>query len=145
MVPVSYTFRAMDGPRDWGWIRERLPLKQVEDTKGIVAERDGELVAAVVFDNWTFSSVSVHQVVTTPMVLRHGFFEEVAKYVYDTCEKYQMIGLVPGDKPDIKAFDEKIGFREVARIPNGHAMGVDTIIMTMTAEQCNFYCKEEAA
>lgn len=139
---MKYTLRKML-PLDWPEIRKRVPIKLVEDTQGIVArDESGDLAGAVVFDNFSYSSVQCHQVIVKPLLLRHGFFEEVCRHAYDTCGKHQIIGLVSSDDEKVLKFNKKIGFVETARIPNGHSIGIDTVVMTMTAEQCNFYSRE---
>lgn len=141
---MSYKLAPMEGDRDWSWIRARVPIKQVEDTKGIIAHDGVNICAAVVFDNFTYSSVQVHQVVEKPMAIRH-LFPAVARYVYDTCGLYQMIGLVPAEDESVLKHNLKIGFEEVARIPHGHSIGQDMVVMTMTSIQCRFYEPEKAA
>ena len=51
---------------------------------GIVAvnKATGEQVAACVMDNWTNNSVQCHYIIDTPIVLRHGFLECVANYIF---------------------------------------------------------------
>lgn len=135
-------FREFHGPSDWGWVLLHLPgLKRVEDTGGIMCiDLDtNETVAGVVFDTWTHSSVCVHQIVTNPMVLRHGFFEEVADYVFNVAEREVMVGLVPANNEKALKLNEKIGFKECGRVPDAIMLGLDLIIMQVHKEDCTFW------
>lgn len=138
---MNIMFRALHGPTDWGWIQQYLPLKRVEDTGGIMAidTIENRTVAACVLDTWTDTSVQAHLIMTTPLVVRHGFFHEVTDYVFNVAKRKLMIGLVPENNEAALAVDQKIGFVEVARIPDAVSDGVGMVILTMTPEQCAYY------
>lgn len=138
---MKIEFRPFMGQYDWGWVKLHLELEENRDMSGIMAIdlEKNETVGAVLMENWTPNSVMVHQIITKPMLLRHGFFEEVTKYIYDTCGRKMMIGSVPSDNPKALKLDKKIGFEEFAVIKDGFADGVDIHLLSMTKEQCNFY------
>ena len=142
---MDVEYRNFHGPSDWGVVQKYLPLHRVDDTGGIVAvDTDtNDTVGLVVFDSWTTTSVQVHQIVINPMVLRHGFFEEACDYVFSFAERELMIGLVPSDNEKAWQMNRKIGFEIAATVKDGMAYGVDTVIMTMTKEQCNFWSAPE--
>ena len=139
-------FRAFHGPSDWGWVQQHLPLKRIEDTGGIVAidREKNETVAACVLDTWTENSVQAHLIMTTPMVVRHGFFEEVTDYVFNVAGRGLMIGLVPENNEAALSVDAKIGFRECARVPDAVSEGVGIVILTMTPDDCRYYTPRAA-
>ena len=139
-------FRAFHGPTDWGWVQQHLPLKRVEDTGGIIAidVAENRTVAACILDTWTEASVQAHLIVLEPMVIRHGFFEEVADYVFNVAGRKLMIGIVPANNTRALSVDKKIGFEEVCRIPEGSAAGVDAVVLTMRADQCRYHKPPEA-
>ena len=138
---MNVQLRAFHGPSDWGWVRQHLPLHRVEDTGGIVAvdSDKNETIAVCIMDTWTEASVQVHMVITNPMVIRHRFFQEVADYVYNVAGREVMVALVPADNAAALSVDQKIGFVELARIPHGSKRDVDTVVLTMTKDQCRFY------
>ena len=138
---MNMYLRSFHGPTDWGWVRQHLPLKRVEDTSGIVAvDLDAHAtVAACVFDTWTDNSVQTHLVITNATVIRHGFFEEIADYVYNVTGRKLMIGLVPSNLKKVIEMDKKIGFQELVTIPDAISDGVGVVVLTMTKEQCRFY------
>ena len=134
-------FRALHGPTDWGFVQEHMPLRRCEDTGGIVAiDREAdETVAAVVFEKWTEASVHAHVIVVNPLVQRHGFIEEVMDYVFNVAGRKVIIGTVPADNEAALKLDEHIGFKEVARIPDGAYAGVDMVVLTLRPEHCPYY------
>jgi len=106
-----------------------------------------------VCDTWTENSVVIHQAVLTPMLLRHGWLEEVADYVFNTAKRKLMIGLVPSNNEaalklnDHIGFTETylndhIGFTETYRIKDAIADGIDTVIMELRAEDCTWTPQE---
>lgn len=140
-ILVKIKYRAFKGDVDWGWVKQRLPLKQVEDTCGIMAI-DTEMnttVGACIMDTWTHTAVQVHLMMDSSMLIRHGFFEEIADFVYNHAERDLMIGLVPSDLDDAIALNKHVGFEEVCRIPNAVNFDTDMVVLTMTRDQCKFY------
>lgn len=135
--------------RDWGLAIQKLGIRFVEDTKGIIAvdEREKKVVAGCIMNNWTYSSVQVHFWIDKPMVLRHGFLEEIARYVFDVAHKDLMIGLVPADNEEALKLDKHIGFKETHRIKGGYMYDIDYVIMEARREDVLRWLpvKEEAA
>ena len=133
---MKIEFIPMDVERDYQWLKIALPIPFTEDTKGIVA-MDTEVnrpVAAVLFDMWTHSSVCLHWWIEKPMVLRHGFFEEIADYIFNTCEKTNMVGIMPESYVKPMKLAKHLGFTEQGRIKDGHMLGDDQIIMIVRVE-----------
>lgn len=143
---MNLIFRPFDGPTDWGWVNQQVPILQVEDTSGIVAEdtTTGERVGACVFDNWTPNSVQCHFALTSPMVLRHGFLEVCFDYVFNFGGKRYMYGLVPGDNAKALKLNRRLGFTEEARLPEAFKDGVDYVLMQLRREDCKFLPPMEA-
>ena len=138
---MNVHFRAFHGPSDWGWVLQHLPLKRVEDTGGIVAiDADtNRTVAMCIMDTWSHNAVQVHLILDNPLVLRHGFFEEVADYVYNVAERNVMVGLVPSSNHKALQLDKRIGFTELTRIPNAVMDGEDLVVLHMPKENCKFW------
>ena len=142
------TFRALDLPQDLGLLKEHVQCVWCEDTKGIVAERDGEPVAAYVFDNWSRNSVQCHQWVSDPLVFKAGLHKVAADYIYGACGKGLMVGLVPSDNEKAAKLNEHYGFRLEHVVRDGYDKGLDYLVYTMRAEDCPYWeqaGREEAA
>lgn len=109
------------------------------DATGIVAISEGVAVGLAICENWTATSVSVHLAVFKPMLLRHGFFEEIANFVFGTAGREQMIGFVPSDNVKALKLNENIGFKRIGLIPDGFDSGIDTVIMALKSGDCRFF------
>jgi hypothetical protein len=127
-------------PEYWQWVSERSQASWEPGSKGLVAVRsDGVVGAGVLADSWTFTSCTCHIAVENPMAVRAGFLKEVARYLFDFCDRKIIVGLTPADNERALRFNRKIGWQEVCRIPEGWKPGVDFVVQTMTPEQCRYY------
>lgn len=128
---MKITFHPMKIGRDWANVKKVLPVRLCEDTRGILAldEQSGSIVAAVILDNWTHTAVQMHQWVGHPMVLRHGWLEEIYQFVFQDAGRDIIIGLVPGNNEKALKFNEHLGFKEVYRIKEGFGPDEDYVIM----------------
>lgn len=147
---MNVKFYGFDFERDWRMVADKLGIRWVDDTKGILAVADNGVVAGCIMNNWTWNAVQVHFWIDSPMVLRHGFLEEVSHYVYDVAERGLMIGMVPADNEEALKLDRHIGFTELCRIPGGYMYDIDYVMLTLSKEEAakgKFYIpgKEEAA
>ena len=112
----------------------------VEDTRGITAEHEDEVQAVCILDSWSPNSCMIHIWIANPFVLRHGFAEEVFKYVFDSGREL-IIGNTPSNNPMALKFIKNIGFKEVFRLKDGFDKGVDYVITEMRKSDCR-YLKE---
>ena len=121
------------------WVKSLIKPLFTENTSGIVAVRDdGSPAGAVILDSWTPNSVQGHLGAETPMVWKHGLHKEAFKYVFDTCKRKYFLGLTPSDRVDALRFNKKMGFKQVARIPDGYADGIDYILFQLTRDTCQY-------
>ena len=127
--------------KHWAWVKRHAAPVLCEDTKGIVAVRNGVLVAAVVFDSWSHNSCLSHIVIRDPKVTRR-LIREGFKYVFVTCNRNVMLGLTPGDNEQALKFNKAIGFRVVHRIKDGHRPGVDYVLQEIRKAECRWLPEE---
>ena len=142
------TFRAIDiltSPGDVEWLRNNIKCVLCEDTKGIVAERDGVIVGMMVADSWTENSCQVHQAVADTLAFKHGLHIEFAEYVFGVAGRKMMLGLTPSDNAEAIKLNEHYGFTEFTRVPDAVRDGVDYIVYRMTAADCLYYEEKEHA
>ena len=140
-------FAPMTTQEQWLWFKERTHVILCEDTQGIVAmDQQGDILAILVADSFSPDSCNVHMAVDNPMVIRHGFLNEVARHLFITCGRNHIFGLVPSNNKKALKFDKHIGFEEVARIPDGVGSGTDYVVLRMDKETCPWLDqKKEAA
>ncbi len=132
---------------EWLLVQEHIGIRWCEDTTGIVAvDATGKMAGICVFDTWSRGSVQVHIWITNPFAIKAGFLTEISNYAFGLGGVESLIGLIPADNEKALNFDEKIGFTEVYRVKDGHAPGVDTVVMQMLKEDCRWLTiKEESA
>lgn len=136
-------FRQLDISIDWAWISKHVDCKLCQDTRGIVAERDGEIQGAVVLDSWSWTGCQVHLAAPNPMVWRRGLHKEVFEYVFETCDRLYIMGMTPADNEVAVRFNKHIGFRPVYRVKDGHKVGVDLIVFEMRRRECRFLARNK--
>ena len=129
-------FKAMDSEVEWQWVLDRAHPMQVKDTQGIVAYENttGNIAGVVVMDSWTPSGCQTHFAIDNPICIRRGLFREVAHHIHVVCNRRYAFGLVPANNEAALKFDLKMGFEEVARIPEGYDIGVDYIVVRLAKE-----------
>jgi hypothetical protein len=102
--------------------------------RGVVAYKEGRIVAAVVLDSWSETSCTIHIAVEDPLVFRHGFAEEVFGYVFEFANRRVIIGVTPSNNAKALKFNKHIGFREIYRIRDGYDVGVDYVVQEFRKE-----------
>lgn len=133
---VSYRFRPFNGAPDWQWIRARVSLLRVEDTRGIMAEDStGKLCGAAIFDNFIYSSAQVALVLETPILIRAGFLDLAYSFLFEQCGRRYCYAMVAENNTRSRRLSERVGFEEKMRIPSGYLEGVDLIVYELARER----------
>jgi hypothetical protein len=137
---VNIHYKAFSVREDWVYVSERAMPKLVEDTCGIIAvDLDtGQRVAAAIFDHILEGSAQVHIMIDKPTVLRHGFLEEAADFIFNFMGKEVVFGLTPAGNEKALKFNKRAEFKEVYRVPNGFAVGTDLVMMQLLKEECTY-------
>jgi L-amino acid N-acyltransferase YncA len=130
---------------EFKWFKERTHVLLCEDMQGLVAYRGDTILAACVADTFTVHSCNVHMAIDNPMVLRHGFLEEIAHHLFNVRGCHRIFGLVPDNNEKALKLDKHIGFKEVTRVPDALADGIGYIVMRMDKEECPWLKKEAKA
>lgn len=145
---MSWYFKALDNQGEWLWFQQRTHTIRCEDTQGVVAYNDAGIQAMCVADSFGVDSCNVHFCVANPFAIRAGLFTHFADHIFDVCGKKRMFGLVPENNARALRLDEKIGFREVARVPDAIEDGVGYVVMRLDRDECRWrsaYNRKEAA
>jgi len=143
-------FKPMTEEHEWQWVLKRANPMLVKDTQGIVAYEDttGVIAGVVIMDSWTPSGCQTHFAIDNPICIRRGLFREVAHHIHVVCDRRYIFGLIPANNKKAHAFDLKMGFEEVARIPEGYGIGIDYIVVRLAKEDNRWLpdeFKQEAA
>lgn len=105
--------------------------------------KDGKPVGAVIADTFTPNTATVHIAVIDPMCLRHRLLEEAAEWLFITCGRKRLIGVVKSDNKKAIRLNKHIGYETLYTIPDGFADGVDLVIMSLKREHCKYLPKEQ--
>jgi len=137
---MNIQFRAFV-PADLKTVLEAMPYAMTTATTGIVAYDvdTAETAAICLCEAWTATSLQIHQIILKTMVIRHGWFEEVARYVFTAAGRKIVYGIVPDNNPKALNLNEKLGFTEVVRLEDAYAEGVDYILMELKRENCPYW------
>lgn len=132
-------FYPMTEPAEWNWFTERTKATRSSDTQGIVAyDAMGKILAVTVFDTFTVDSCCVHLAIDNPFVIRSGFLNVLCKHAFWTCNRDRMFASIIDTNHKSLKFVSHAGFREITRIEDGYAKGVDFVIMRMDKEGCRW-------
>ena len=139
-------FKPLDMPREWDYLKEKAHVIACEDSQGLVATDEmGRIHAVAAFDSFTVDACSVHFAISNPLVIRRGFLGEIARHLFIECGRSRIFGLVPSNNSRALKFDKHIGMREVARVPDAVAEGIDYIVMRMDKEECRWINQQREA
>lgn len=138
---MKLTYRLFEGPLDWGFIQEHLDIPRVQDTCGLMCidEETNETVGAIILDNIWNNCCVFSGVITTPMVLKYGFGEECADFVFEGLGREYLYAYVRSDNKKSLRFNKRLGFETQMIMPDAYADGVDYIVQKMHRDDCPFY------
>lgn len=137
-------FKPMEGTYEWEWFKRRTSVLLCEDTVGITAYSDKGVEAICVFDSFSATACNVHFAIENPLVIRAGFFREIADFAYTARGRTRMFGLVPDNNERALRLDKKIGFTEIARIPHAISEDVGYVVMELHRDDCRWRSDYEA-
>lgn len=141
---MNIEIRQFNGPHDWGWVQQQVPLLRVQDTCGIVAvDSDTDTtVGAVIFDNFLYNSAQATIMATTPMLFRHDFLFEAMNFIFEGCEKdYIYCFIAESNRPSMRLC-KHLGFKKQMRIKEGYGKNDDFIVMELDKKNCVDYWKQ---
>ena len=116
------------------WVAKKLFARFNAD-EAIGLERDGELIAGVVYENWNGAAFTVHIVVDGLMT--PAYLAAIFHYPFVHCGAQALIAPVAPSNDESIKFVENLGFREQARLPGCHPDG-SLLLYVMQREECRF-------
>ena len=127
-----------DPARVWAYVRQQLPVPVVGGMKGLGLERDGELIAGVLYEGFNGVNCWMH-VATTPAkkwtleYLRYCFY-----YPFVEVGLQRVSGAVEASNLAARRFDEHLGFKQEAVLHGAASDGGDVILYVMRREDCRY-------
>jgi L-amino acid N-acyltransferase YncA len=124
-------------PASLAWLAHATGLAVNGDFQAIEAvDSAGQIHGVVGYDKWTHSSVRMHVAVA-----HYASMELIKKafwYAFVFAKKQVAIGEVAESNRKSRKLAVKLGFKELARIPDGSAPNDATIIYTLRSENCRW-------
>ncbi len=107
-----------------------------KEATAIGLEKDGDLVAGVMYDRYTGQSICMH-VAGEGNWMTRSYLKACFGYPFNQLKVKKIIGLVDSENHQARRFDEHLGFRLEAVITDAGKTG-DLFIYSMTPEQCRW-------
>lgn len=134
-----------DEPRLLSWAQERIGVAFRRDAYTLGLEKGGQIVAAVVFDNFSECDCNMHIASDgTRGWMNKSLLLAAFAYPFSQLGLLRLTGLVPADNADALAFDEHIGFVREGYHPKAGPGGTDLISLGLMRENCRFIPKGTA-
>lgn len=105
-------------------------------------ERDGELVAGVVVNNYNGANATCHIAIDSPGKDTITLLRAVADYAFRQCKLKRLTGLVPASKQDVLDFDLHIGWEKEFLMRCGAPDGGDLHVLVMWPDKCRWLEKK---
>ncbi len=107
------------------------------DSKTIGMEKDGDLIAGVLFDHYNHRSIAMHVAGEGSRWMTRSYLRAAFGYAFLQMKVAKVLGLVDESNERARRLDEHLGFQLEARIADA-APGGDLLLYTMTPAQCRF-------
>ena len=114
-------------------------MEFIQGMRGIGLERDGELVAGILYEGYNKQSIWGH-VAAEPgsQWLNKEFLRFCCDYAFVTCGVQMVLGYMEASNAHALRFANHLGFRETARITQAARDGGDILILKMRKEDCRY-------
>lgn len=148
MVPISHQCTQMTARLIYGeesrllpWAQERIGATFRDDAYTIGLERDGQIIAVVVFDTFSEADCCMHIASDgTRAWMSKALLLAAFAYPFEQLGLRRVTGMVPASNAEALGFDEHIGFVREGYHP--HALPNDDLIsLGLLREHCRFIRK----
>lgn len=128
-----------DLPRVLAFVRTQMPMAYVENMKSLGLERDGELVAGVLYEGYNGPNVWMH-VAAVPgrRWMNRDYLWYCFHYPFNEMNVQRISGYVNANNEQARKFDEHLGFKVEATLSGAAPDGGDVLIYVMRREDCRF-------
>lgn len=128
---------------------ERLGLHWSDDFRGVVWAPDeclgsvmqtADVAVAVGYNSFVGRTCCMHTVIQRPDLVSPRIVREAFEFPFVVCNCEAVLALVDSTNEAALSFDTKLGFSEVARIPNG-GPDADLVVLCMPRADCRWLRK----
>ena len=125
------------------WAQERIGVKFRRDAYTIGLERNGSIVAVVVYDGFSDCDVNMHVASDgTKQWLNKNFLITAFAYPFIQLKLNRVTGLVPENNQEALKFDKNLGFVREGYHPFANKDGSALISLGMLRRNCRFIPEE---
>lgn len=130
---VTDTLRVLE------FVKTRVSVPAMEGMKAIGLERDGRLVAGVLYEGYNGQSVWTHiGAESGARWMTRRFLRYMFEYPFNELGVESIFGWVEARNECARRFDEKLGFKIEACLREAGPGGQDVLIYRMRRDQCRF-------
>lgn len=125
---------------------DRLGIHNSADFRGVLYAPDrpddspihmGDIAVAVGYNSFIGRTCCMHTVVQKPELLNRRMVIAAFAYPFLTCGCEAVLALVDSNNAPALEFDTRLGFKEIARIPNG-GPDADLVVLQMLRGDCRW-------
>lgn len=125
---------------------DRLGLHESADFRGVMWAPDrpdeapiymSDIAVAVAYNSFVGKTCCMHTVVQRPDLLNRRMIVDAFRYPFVVCGCEAVLALVDSTNAAAMNFDRRLGFTDIARIPNGGAEG-DLVVLQMLRANCRW-------
>lgn len=128
-----------DAPRVYAFVRQYVPINVVAGMQGLGLEKDGELVAGVLYEGYNGHNVWMHVgAVPGKRWMTKLFLQTCFYYPFVTLGCSRVSGYVEARNEVARRFDEHLGFKQEAVLKGAASDGGDVIIYAMSRGDCRY-------
>ncbi len=121
------------------WVAERVSETEFISARGLGLEQDGELIAGVVYENYTGKNITMHvAAVPGKRWLNKDFLYRSFAYPFLQLNCNRVTGLVKADNLEAQKFDEHLGFKREGLLRQACEDGTDLILYGMLKTECRW-------
>jgi RimJ/RimL family protein N-acetyltransferase len=124
------------------WVCDRTGGTYDPCSQAIGLEQDGRLIAGVLFDHYNGRSIAMHVAGEGGHWMTRDYAKACFGYVFNQLRVNKVLGLVDSTNTAARRYDEHLGFRLAATIPDAGPHG-DLLIYTMTRDECRWVEKHD--
>jgi RimJ/RimL family protein N-acetyltransferase len=129
-------WRIVSGPEVGHWVTSKAGgVFGPATSTAIGLEKDGEVIAGVIYENWNGRSIVAHMAVTGR--LTREFIGAIFRYAFVKCGVDKVILPISSANTKSNKFAKHLGFTEEARLKDAAADG-DVILYTLKKGDCKY-------
>lgn len=131
---ITFSF---DNEKVGEWVVEKAGGQYHDGNIGIGLERNGSLIAGIMYDGYTGSSIAMHSRCDDPAYVTRSFYWMIFDYPFNQLKLKRVTGLVSTGNPGAQKINEKLGWKRETTLSDYFPDG-DGIVYIMRREDCRW-------